>query len=107
MAIHPHGAGSTNLIFMLPHSYLLEIFPPYLYIDTYAWLSVGTDIVYDYIISPGDYPPSCLNLEPTQKCPKSELRDRLYNANVSDVIIKVDAAIPLIQNKKYPSIWKD
>lgn len=108
MAVHPHGAGTTNLIFMLPNSYVLEIFPPHFFYDCYMNMSPAFNVMYEYIISYGEIPRKCrrrMRRYKNYKC-LTELRDVQYSANITEIFSKLDNAIPLVQKKKYPSIWK-
>ena len=102
MAVHPHGAGSTNMIFMLPHSSMLEVFPPKLFIDYYQKMSIGLDIHYDYIISPGDLPESCVKENHMKECPIERLRDREYVTSIEGIVDKLDKMISSVRKKKYP-----
>lgn len=44
-----HGAGLTNIIFMLPGSGLIEVFPPLFREPYYMWVSRFGDLVYQRI----------------------------------------------------------
>ena len=93
--IGPHGAGSTNSIFMFPRSAVIEIFPPHFYYDCYEKLSIGIDIRYEKIIASGSLPKCKRN------CTKQELRDRHFNVSIEEIESVLEDTVQVVWKEKY------
>lgn len=93
------------MIYMLPNSCLFEIFPPHFYYDCYEKMAIGLDVIYKHIVASGSYPEYCRRQYLTNKCPKYHLRNRVFSASVKTIVNVIEEVIPLVQKKKYPSIW--
>ena len=93
------------MIYMLPNSCLFEIFPPHFYYDCYQKMAIGLDVIYKYIVASGGYPDFCKNHHLTHKCPKTNLRNRIFSVSIDAVVGVIEEVIPLVRKKKYPSIW--
>ena len=81
-----HGAGLTNVVFMLPHSGLVEIFPPLFFEPYYRTICRNTDLFYrsvrySKIIRKSDYRYIRRKLDLTNKVfylPPSNFTDDVY-----------------------------
>ena len=67
-----HGAGLTNIVFMLPYSGLVEIFPPLFFEPYYRSIARNADLVYRSvrsakIVNKSDYRYSQRKLDLTNK----------------------------------------
>ena len=99
--VSAHGAGLSNVIFMVPKSYVIELMPPYWDWACYRRLCENADMQYKMIRSKGKKGPEC-NKNPMSKlCREKGIRDRDFNADVDEVVDAVEKAIEKVFRKKY------
>ena len=96
-----HGAGLTNVIFMLPRSYLIELMPPYWDLACYKRLSDNANVGYVMLKSVGEKGPECKKNSFSLKCRHNGIRDRDFNATVEDVLAAVEKGILYVNQHKY------
>lgn len=98
-----HGAGLTNVIFMLPNSYLIELMPPYWDLACYKRLAENANIGYYMIRASGKKGPECDRDPFSQLCRRKGIRDRDFNITISTLVSVIERGILHVRNKKYVS----
>lgn len=96
-----HGAGLSNVIFMVPNSYLVELMPPSWDLSCYRRLSENADIGYKMIRESNSQSNPCQKGPGYQKCRQKEIRDRDFNVTVLKVLENVDRGILYVRRYKY------
>lgn len=104
--VSAHGAGLSNVIFMVPNSYVIELMPPYWDWACYRRLSENADMQYRMIRSKGKKGPECDKQATSLLCRNKGIRDRDFNADIDEVIDTVRIAVRKVFQKKY-SVFKD
>lgn len=66
--IAAHGAGVTNIIFMLPNSALYELFPPQWKFACYRRLAGNVGVLYAKDMAEGEVGPQCRKSFRSQAC---------------------------------------
>ena len=99
--VSAHGAGLSNVIFMVPNSYVIELMPPYWDWACYRRLSENTDMQYRMIRSKGKKGPECDKHATSRLCREKGIRDRDFNADIDEVVDAVRSAIGKVFRKKY------
>ena len=99
--VSAHGAGLSNVIFMVPNSYVIELMPPYWDWACYRRLSENTDMQYRMIRSKGKKGPECDKHATSRLCREKGIRDRDFNVDIDEVVDAVRSAIGKVFRKKY------
>ena len=99
--VSAHGAGLSNVIFMVPNSYVIELMPPYWDWACYRRLSENTDMQYRMIRSTGKKGPECEKNAMSRLCREKGIRDRDFNADIDKVVDTVRSAIEEVFRMKY------
>ena len=72
-----HGAGITNIIFMMPNSFVVELFPPFWQYGCYRRLASNVGVLYAKETAIGEKGPECARNE--------KKFDLIYKANVKAI----------------------
>jgi hypothetical protein len=99
-----HGAGLTNIIFMLPKSYLVELMPPYWDLACYRRLAEDAGIGYKMYRAVGKKGPQCDKDPYSTSCRQKGIRDRDFNVSIENVVELVSIGVRYVQKKKYSVI---
>ena len=93
-----HGSVVTNIIFMLPHSALIELFPPKYSYTCFYRLSLNDKIDYTKIKGYVEQDPVC---PPGTRCGVELNRDVDFMVKVEDVTQAVKSAVKYVRERKY------
>lgn len=96
-----HGAGLTNVIFMLPNSYLIELMPPFWDLACYKRLADNANVGYYMIRAVGKKGPECDKNHFSQLCRRKGIRDRDFNITVSSMLNIVEKGMRFVRKHKY------
>ena len=104
--IAPHGGALANMIFMLPHSHIIELFPPNWKSHRYEQLAENLELSYQYIISEYSLATKqrirskCENKPNSIRC-KTIYRDSNFTVNIGNMIENVRDVVTHIRSSKY------
>lgn len=104
--IAAHGAGVTNIIFMLPNSMLYELFPPQWKFACYRRLAANVGVLYVKDMAEGEVGPQCRKSFRSQACQYGGIRDRDFTMKEEVVMERVKSVIELVLKEKYHVNWK-
>lgn len=96
-----HGAGITNIIFMMPNSFVVELFPPFWQYGCYRRLASNVGVLYAKETAIGEKGPECARDETSTLCLYAGIRDRHFSMNSTVVRNRVAAAIVAVWKSKY------
>ena len=96
-----HGAGITNVIFMMPNSFLVELFPPFWQYGCYRRLASNVGVLYAKETAIGKKGPECDRDETSTLCLYAGIRDRHFSMNSTVVKKRVAVAIVEVWRRKY------
>lgn len=96
-----HGAGMTNLIFMVPDSFVFELFPPEWRFACYQRLASNMRLQYRKEMAKGKRGPQCDKNEKSIACLYAGTRDRDFTMEPSVVKEGMREAISKVWSKKY------
>ena len=96
-----HGAGMTNLIFMVPDSFVFELFPPEWRFACYQRLASNMRLQYRKEMAKGKRGPQCDKNEKSTACLYAGTRDRDFTMEPSVVKEGMKEAISKVWSKKY------
>ena len=92
-----HGAGLTSVLFMLPGSGMIEVFPPLFKGPYYMWVSRFSDIVYRRISETRIVDKKAYRYVTK----KIDLTNKIFYLPPHLVTNKLDEIVPLVWGKKY------
>lgn len=92
-----HGAGLTSVLFMLPGSGMIEVFPPLFKEPYYMWVSRFSDIVYRRISETRIVDKKAYRYVTK----KIDLTNKIFYLPPHLVTNKLDEIVPLVWEKKY------
>ena len=98
--VSPHGAGLTNVIFMLPRSGVVELFPPNFVFFCYKRMCESADILYLHVKGVPATPPPCVN---KKQCVFETMRDVDFAVFVNQTVAATRNMIDLVKVHKYVS----
>ncbi|KAK8795070.1 hypothetical protein WA588_003921, partial [Blastocystis sp. NMH] len=98
--VSPHGAGLTNVIFMLPRSGVVELFPPNFVFFCYKRMCESADILYLHVKGVPATPPPCVN---KKQCVFETMRDVDFAVFVNQTVAATRNMIDLVKVHKYAS----
>ena len=101
IVIGPHGAGFTNLIFMLPNSGIFEIFPPQFYNGCYENNAKISNLIYVNTTAIGEVGKECKINPNSNQCRIHGKKDRNFNVSSLVFINKLKYLIPKVWKQKY------
>ena len=104
IVVAAHGAGLTNIIFMTPHSYVYELFPPYWQFACYKRLALNMELQYMKSTAVGEKGPECLKDENSLNCMYAGIRDRDFTVDIEGVLRNVKKAVTAVRQQKFPSM---
>ena len=99
--IAAHGAGVTNIIFMLPNSALYELFPPQWKFACYRRLAGNVGVLYAKDMAEGEVGPQSRTSFRSQACQYAGIRDRDFTMKEEVVVQRVKSVIELVFKEKY------
>lgn len=96
-----HGAGLTNVIFMIPDSFLIELMPPFWDLACYKRLSENAGIGYKMIRAVGKKGKECDKNPYSQLCRRKGIRDRDFNISETLLLGVIEQGINHVETLKY------
>ena len=98
--VAPHGGALANMIFMLPHSHVMEFFPSHWISKRYQKLAENLDLSYQYFMAEGEKGPECVANEFSNEC-KIARRDSDFVVNVLSLVERMKHVPDMIRQTKY------
>ena len=88
-----HGAGVTNIIFMTPNSFVIELFPPKWQYACYRRLAENMGLLYKKDMAEGELGKECLKNMQNTDCQYRGIRDRDFTPSIDKVLKLVELGI--------------
>ena len=101
IVVGSHGAGLTNIIFMLPNSLLSELFPPFWKYACYERLANNVGLIYMRERAVGKMGPQCEKDQTSLSCQYEGIRDQNFEVNPEIIVKRLEGMIPVVWRKKY------
>lgn len=98
--IAPHGGALANMIFMLPHSHVIEFFPSHWISKRYQKLAANLELSYQFFMAEKDQSPGCAENEFSNEC-KIARRDTDFVINVPSLVERMKHIPEMIRQAKY------
>lgn len=96
-----HGAGVTNIIFMVPNSAVYELFPPFWQYGCYRRLASNVGVLYAKDTAVGVKGRECDRDPNSLYCQYNGIRDRDFVMNVTVIERRMKKVVWEVWNKKY------
>lgn len=101
-----HGAGITNIIFMVPNSFVYELFPPFWQFGCYRRLASNVGVLYAKDTAVGVKGNECKQSPNSLSCKYNGIRDRHFKMNVTVVENRMKKIVKTVWFMKYRvAIW--
>lgn len=100
VVVASHGAGLTNVLFMLPHSGIVELFPPNFGFFCYKRMCESVNVLYSHVKGVPATPPPCVN---KKQCVFETKRDVDFAVFVNQTVAATRSMLHLVKLHKYAS----
>lgn len=100
VVVSPHGAGLTNVLFLLPRSGVVELFPPNFVFFCYRRMCESVDVHYSHGKGVPSTPPPCVS---KKQCVFETKRDVDFAVFVNQTVTATRDMVNLVRVHKYAS----